>query len=62
MKIKEKLSDELIEQTLNGISEGLKPAIENFDASTLNKSERVEIGQLLDELETKALEVRSKFE
>jgi len=62
MKSKEKLSDELIQQTLDGISEGLKPAINNFDVSKLDKSSRAEIGQLLDELEAKALEVRRKFE
>lgn len=62
MKTKEKLGEATIQETLNGLSEGLKPAIENFDATTLDRSERTEIIQLLDELEAKALEVRAKFD
>lgn len=62
MKTKNKLSSELIQQTLDGVSEGLKPAIESFDTTNLDKSERAEIMQLLDELEAKALEVRRKFD
>ena len=61
MKTKQKLSDELITETLDGLSEGLKPIIDNFDGSKLNKADRIEISQLLDELEAKALEVKANL-
>lgn len=60
MKAKAKLSEALIQETLNGISEGLKP-MKDFDHSTLSKEERKDLIQQLDELEALALEIKARL-
>ena len=58
MKTKEKISTDLINETLAGISEGIKPIIQNLDFDKLSEKGKENISQLLDELEAKALEIK----
>lgn len=60
MKTKAKLSDEIIQETLDGVSEGLKPLIDNFDAAKLSKEDSMDIIKQLDELEALALKIKEK--
>lgn len=62
MKTKEKLGAAMVQQTLDKLSEGINPVIENLDVSKLSAAEKQGILDKLDELEAKALEVRENFE
>jgi len=59
MKNKEKLGVQVIDRVLADFSEGLKPLINNFDATQLDEVEKADFLSQLDELEAKALEVKA---
>ena len=58
MKAKEKISTALIDETLAGISEGLKPIINDLDIDKLNDVQKDNLLEKLGELEAKALEIK----
>lgn len=58
MKAKEKISTALIDETLAGISEGLKPIINDLDIDKLNDAQKDNLLEKLGELEAKALEIK----
>lgn len=56
--MKEKISTALIDETLAGISEGLKPIINDLDIDKLNDAQKDNLLEKLSELEAKALEIK----
>ena len=61
MKVQEKISSEKIRETLDGLSEGLKPIIDHLDVASLTQEDKDILLAELDKLEAKALEVKQAF-
>ncbi|MFT4758591.1 MAG: hypothetical protein ACI9LN_000552 [Saprospiraceae bacterium] len=57
---KEKISTVLIDETLAGISEGLKPIIDDLDVDSLSEAQKDNLLEKLGALEKKALEIKGR--